>query len=249
MDVYPRDPFSFILIRPTFNLFFYPWLPSSNFKRCSLYHFSSSTRRRANPKEQSEDSTGAAAGGHVSFCTAVRFLLLHFSGRSDYVLQLAETPSGNRFSSPISYGVFCNLISLSVSSFFAPQVAAQSRNRRQVWRRRKLTKEDDMMRVKLGRVPFLEEQVRKIRENGKMLSFDIEWLMKNEDNKYEFVNEVAAEATEYIERNRDEYGGNKKAILHVLSNRMNDAGFYRPEAYEVSDPFRPGPDYLKEEFT
>ncbi|CAL1408203.1 unnamed protein product [Linum trigynum] len=138
---------------------------------------------------------------------------------------------------------------LSSSSKKPHLVAAQSRNRRQVWRRRKLTKEDDMMRVKLGRVPFLEEQVRKIRENGKMLSFDIEWLMKNEDNKYEFVNDVAAEATEYIERNRDEYGGNKKAILHVLSNRMNDAGFYRPEAYEVSDPFRPGPDYLKEEFT
>ncbi|KAJ1388496.1 hypothetical protein SESBI_39072 [Sesbania bispinosa] len=99
----------------------------------------------------------------------------------------------------------------------------------------------------MERIPFLEEQVRIIKEEGKILQLDIERLMLSEDNKYEFVNEVAAEANSYVESNRDEYGGEKKAILHVLSNRMNDAGFYRPEAYAVSDPFKPGPHYLREE--
>uniref|UniRef100_A0A5B7C272 Protein PLASTID TRANSCRIPTIONALLY ACTIVE 7 n=1 Tax=Davidia involucrata TaxID=16924 RepID=A0A5B7C272_DAVIN len=120
------------------------------------------------------------------------------------------------------------------------------RGGRRVWRRRKLKKKDDMLRYKLERVPFLEEQVRKIREGGKLLTMDIERLLLSEDNRFDFVNEVAAEAKEYVENNRDEYGA-KKAILHVLSNRMNDAGFYRPEAYMESDPFKPGPGYLKEE--
>ncbi|KAF5450439.1 hypothetical protein F2P56_030793 [Juglans regia] len=120
---------------------------------------------------------------------------------------------------------------------------------RRVWRRRKLTKKDDMLRYKLERIPFLEEQMRKVRETGKLLTMDIERLLLSEDNRFDFVNEVAAEAKEYVENNVDEYGGRKKAILHVLSNRVNDAGFYRPEAYEESDPFKPGPDYLKEEFT
>ncbi|URD85259.1 hypothetical protein MUK42_27164 [Musa troglodytarum] len=107
------------------------------------------------------------------------------------------------------------------------------------------TKNDDKLRYKMDRIPFLEEQVRKIRENGKIMSMDIEKLMLSEENRFDFVNEVAAEATSYIEANRDEYGS-KKAILHVLSNRMNEAGFERSEAYMEEDPFRPGPSYLKE---
>lgn len=106
-----------------------------------------------------------------------------------------------------------------------------------------------MLRYKLGRTPFLEERIRKVREEGKLLTMDIERLLLSEDNRFDFVNEVAAEANEYVESNRDEYGGKKKAILHVLSNRMNDAGFYRTEAYQESDPYKPGPGYLKEEFT
>lgn len=101
------------------------------------------------------------------------------------------------------------------------------------------------MEYKLERFPFLEEQVRQIREGGKVISMDIERLLLSEDNRYDFVNEVAAEAKAYVDSNRDEYGA-KKAILHVLSNRMNDAGFYRPEAYWVPDPFKPGPGYLRE---
>lgn len=89
-----------------------------------------------------------------------------------------------------------------------------------------------MLDYKIQRIPFLEEKVRKIRGGGKLSTMD--------------VNKVAAEAKQYVENNRDEYG-TKKAILHVLSNRMNDAGFYRPEAYMESDPFKPGPGYLKEE--
>lgn len=110
-------------------------------------------------------------------------------------------------------------------------------------------KKDEMLHYKLERVPFLEEQVRKIREGGKLLTMDIHRLLLSEDNRFDFVNDVAAEAKEYVESNRDEYGGTKKAILHVLSNRVNDSGFYRPDAYAESDPFKPGPTFLKEEFT
>lgn len=103
-----------------------------------------------------------------------------------------------------------------------------------------------MSQGKLERTPFLEEQVRNIRDGGKLLTMDIERLLLSEDNRFDFVNEVAAEAKEYVENNRDEYGA-KKAIFHVLSNRMNDAGIYRPEAYLETDPFKPGPGYLREE--
>ncbi|XP_010519452.1 PREDICTED: protein PLASTID TRANSCRIPTIONALLY ACTIVE 7 [Tarenaya hassleriana] len=138
------------------------------------------------------------------------------------------------------------------SCSFASQVSCRiqrDENGRRVWRRRKLTKKDDMVRYKMQRVPFLEEQVRKLRDVGKVVTMDIERLLLSEDNRFEFVNSVAAEATEYVERNRDEYGGTKKAIFHVLSNRVNDLGFYRPEGYVETDPFKPGPGYLKEEFT
>ena len=78
------------------------------------------------------------------------------------------------------------------------------------------------------------------------MSMDIERLMLSEENRFDFVNEVAAEATAYVQADPDEYGG-KKAILHVLSNRMNDAGFPRSEAYIEEDPFKPGPYYLRQD--
>lgn len=98
----------------------------------------------------------------------------------------------------------------------------------------------------MERSPFLEEKMREIREGKKVISMDIERLLLSEENRYDFVNEVAAEAKALVESNRDEYGA-KKAILHALTNRMNDAGFYRPDAYFEPDPFKPGPGYLKEE--
>lgn len=107
-------------------------------------------------------------------------------------------------------------------------------------------KKDEMLDYKMERIPFLEEQVRKIRETGELLTMDIERLLLSEDNRYGFVNEVAAEAKQYVESNRDEYGA-KKAIFHVLSNRMNDSGFYRPEAYMEDDAFKPGPGYLRQQ--
>ncbi|KAL5539336.1 hypothetical protein UlMin_043825 [Ulmus minor] len=143
-------------------------------------------------------------------------------------------------------------ISMASNCSFKTQVLSKMKrddSGRRVWRRRKLTKKDDMLRYKMQRVPFLEEQVRKIQEGGKLLTMDIERLLLSEDNRFDFVNEIAEEAKEYVENNRDEYGGTKKAILHVLSNRVNDSGFYRPEAYAETDPFKPGPPYLKEEFT
>lgn len=84
--------------------------------------------------------------------------------------------------------------------------------------------------------------MRRLNEGGGILAGDIERLMNSENNQFEFVNEVAAEAKAYVENNRDEYG-RKKAILHVLSNRMNDAGFARPEAYMVTDPFMLDPNF------
>ncbi|CAH8342552.1 unnamed protein product [Eruca vesicaria subsp. sativa] len=140
----------------------------------------------------------------------------------------------------------------SRASTLQPQISCgiqRDDNGRRIWRRRTLTKKDDMLRYKLQRVPFVEEQVRKIQEVGKVMTMDIERLLLSEDNRFEFVNSVAAEATEYVEKNRDEYGGTKKAIFHVLSNRVNDLGFDRPEAYAESDPYKPGPGYLKEYYT
>ncbi|KAK4835855.1 hypothetical protein QYF36_015357 [Acer negundo] len=89
------------------------------------------------------------------------------------------------------------------------QVTSQLRKEghgRRVWRRRQLTKKDDMVRYNMERVPFLEEQVRKIKDGGKLLTMDIERLLLSEDNRYDFVNEIAAEAKEYVENNREEYG-------------------------------------------
>ncbi|KMT15980.1 hypothetical protein BVRB_3g051630 [Beta vulgaris subsp. vulgaris] len=132
----------------------------------------------------------------------------------------------------------------SVRSQAPPRSRSRKQGGRQVWRRRKLTKKDEFMEAKLERIPFLEEQMRKVHEGGGVLAGDIDRLMKSQDNRFEFVNEIAAEATAYVENNRDEYG-DKKAILHVLSNRMNDAGFVRSEGYLETDPFLPGPTYLK----
>ncbi|KAK8921211.1 hypothetical protein KSP39_PZI020312 [Platanthera zijinensis] len=115
---------------------------------------------------------------------------------------------------------------------------------RRIWRRRKLSKKDEKLDNTTDRVPFLEEQVRRIRATGKIMSLDIERLLLSEENRFAFVNEVAAEAKAYVDARRDEYGF-KKPILHVLSNRMNDAGFPRSEAYMEDDPFRPGPNYLR----
>ncbi|KAF6146009.1 hypothetical protein GIB67_033368 [Kingdonia uniflora] len=136
----------------------------------------------------------------------------------------------------------CSNLSISAKQ----ELSQNDANGRRVWRRRKLTKKDEKMRYKMDRIPFLEEQVRNIKDAGKDLSMDIERLLLSEENRFDFVNDVAAEATEYVKNNRDEYGF-KKPILHVLSNRMNDAGFYRPDGYMEPDPFKPGPTYLREE--
>ncbi|CAH9058960.1 unnamed protein product [Cuscuta epithymum] len=125
---------------------------------------------------------------------------------------------------------------------------SQSEGRgRRVWRRKKLTKKDDETKYRLEEVPFLEEHMRKIKEDGGLLAMDIDRLLLSEENRFAFVNEIAAEAKEYVENNRDEYGGSKKAILHVISNRMNEAGFDRPEAYIEPDPFKPGPSFLRDD--
>ncbi|GJX57337.1 protein plastid transcriptionally active 7 [Tanacetum coccineum] len=101
-----------------------------------------------------------------------------------------------------------------------------------------VTKKDEMIRYAQERTPFVEEQVRDIWETGKLVGYDIERLKLWEDNIFVFVNKLAAEANELVEQDKDAYGGKKKAILHAISNRMNDLGFYRPEAYMRTDPFK-----------
>ncbi|XP_042513606.1 protein PLASTID TRANSCRIPTIONALLY ACTIVE 7 [Macadamia integrifolia] len=133
-------------------------------------------------------------------------------------------------------------------SVIAQESSGNKSSGRRVWRRRKLMKKDEKVQYKMERIPFLEEQVRRVKEAGGLLSMDIERLLLSEDNRFDFINKVVAEAKEYVENNRDEYGA-KKPILHVLSNRLNEAGFDRPEAYMESDPYRPGPNYLREEQT
>lgn len=108
------------------------------------------------------------------------------------------------------------------------------------------TKDDDMLRYKLDRIPFLEEKVRKVRENGKIICLDINQLMLSQENRFAFTMEVAEEANAYLEKNRHEYGL-KKPIMHVLSDRMNEAGFSRPEGYLYPYPIKPGPYFIKEE--
>ncbi|KAL7611648.1 protein PLASTID TRANSCRIPTIONALLY ACTIVE 7 isoform X1 [Lactuca sativa] len=124
---------------------------------------------------------------------------------------------------------------LSIQSKGAPDGGG---GRRRIWRRRKLTKKDEMIRYAQERTPFVEEQVRDIWETGKLVGYDIERLKLWEDNVFVFVRNLAAEANELVENNKDEYGGKKKAILHAISNRMNEMGFYRPEAYMRTDPFK-----------
>ncbi|KAF6162940.1 hypothetical protein GIB67_021089 [Kingdonia uniflora] len=103
------------------------------------------------------------------------------------------------------------------------------------------------MRYKMERIPFLEEQVRKLKEAGKDLSIGIQKTpLFSEENRFYFVNDVAGEATKYVENNRDEYRF-KKTIMDVLSNRMNDAEFYRSDGYMEPEPFKPGPTYLRKE--
>lgn len=75
---------------------------------------------------------------------------------------------------------------------------------------------------------------------------DIEWLFLSEDNCFEFVNSVVVEVIEYVEKNRDEYGGIKKVIFYVLSNCVNDFGFDWLEVYVELDFYKFGFGYLKE---
>ncbi|XP_045815997.1 protein PLASTID TRANSCRIPTIONALLY ACTIVE 7 [Trifolium pratense] len=138
---------------------------------------------------------------------------------------------------------------LSFNSQMKIQMRKEDVGGRKIWRRRKMIKKDVLLPYRMERIPFLEEQVRKIRDEGKLARLDVSRILLSEDNRYDFVNEVAAEANSYVESNIDEYGGEKKAIFHVLSNRKNDAGIYRPEAYAEPDPFKPGPHYLKENAT
>ncbi|KAK8970787.1 hypothetical protein KSP40_PGU017437 [Platanthera guangdongensis] len=129
------------------------------------------------------------------------------------------------------------------SVFTSARSQKVSCSERRIWRRCKMSKKDEKLDNTMDRVPFVEEQVRKISATGKICR----WTLKGCSFQRRIaspVNEVAAEAKAYVEMRRDEYGF-KKPVLHVLRNRMNDAGFPRSEAYLEDDPFKPGPNYLR----
>ncbi|WOG81363.1 hypothetical protein DCAR_0100509 [Daucus carota subsp. sativus] len=88
------------------------------------------------------------------------------------------------------------------------------------WNRTNITKEDKKMRYNM-------EQARNIREGEEIMTMDINRLLL------------------YVEKNRDDCDGEKKAIFHV----MNDGDIHRLEAYLVEDPFKLGSYYLIEELT
>lgn len=96
----------------------------------------------------------------------------------------------------------------------------------------------------MERTPFLEEQVNKIKDGGQLVGLDVATLLMSEENRFDFVNEVAAEAIKYVENNPDEYL-EKKAVLHALTARLNDVGISRPEAYYEPDPYQPDPESVR----
>ncbi|KAJ4780457.1 Plastid transcriptionally active 7 [Rhynchospora pubera] len=109
-------------------------------------------------------------------------------------------------------------------------------NVKRVWRRRKLNRKDERVHWDEGRALFLEEQVNKARESDKHICFDIDMLLLSEENRFDFVNEVIAEANELLDKDEDAYGS-KKPIYHALTNRINGMGYDCPEAYLQPDPY------------
>lgn len=105
---------------------------------------------------------------------------------------------------------------------------------------------DPTLKYRMERVPFLEEKVRILREERQDVTLDLETLLLSEENRFDFVNEIIAEGNQLIGNNPDEYLG-KKAVLHALTNRLNDAGSSRPDAYYEPDPYKPGPGFVLDE--
>lgn len=105
-------------------------------------------------------------------------------------------------------------------------------------------KKDPTLKYRMERTPFLEEQVNKIKDGGKLVGLDVATLLMSEENRFDFVNEVAAEAIQYVENNPDEYL-EKKAVLHALTTHLNDIGISRPEGYYEPDPYQPDPESVR----
>ncbi|KAJ1689363.1 hypothetical protein LUZ63_013518 [Rhynchospora breviuscula] len=123
---------------------------------------------------------------------------------------------------------------------FSVSVRAQGGEERRkvnrVWRRRKLNRRDERVHWDEGRALFLEEQINKARDTDKHICFDIDTLLLSEENRFDFVNDVIAEANELLDKDEDAYGS-KKPVYHALTNRINGMGYDCPEAYLQPDPF------------
>lgn len=116
------------------------------------------------------------------------------------------------------------------------QIPAEGGNGgKRIWRRRRLKKDRKLERRE--RTPFLEEQVIRMRGGDKQMSVDLDRLMNQADNKYEFVLDIAAEATEYQINDPDAFVS-VQPMAKVISDRMNEAGFERIDGYDYDKYIR-----------
>lgn len=76
-----------------------------------------------------------------------------------------------------------------------------------------------------------------MRGADKQMSIDIDRLMNQADNKFEFVLDIAAEAAEYQANDPDAFVS-MQPMAKVISDRMNDAGFERIDGYEYDKYIR-----------
>nr|ABK22732.1 unknown [Picea sitchensis] len=130
----------------------------------------------------------------------------------------------------------CRVSRLSVKATNDSQNPAEGGNGgKRIWRRRSLKKDRKWERRE--RTPFLEEQVIRMRGGDQQMSVDLDRLMNQADNKYEFVLDIAAEATEYLVDDPDAFVS-MQPMAKVISDRMNEAGFERIDGYDYDKYIR-----------
>lgn len=131
----------------------------------------------------------------------------------------------------------CRVSRLSAKAMNNSQNPAEGGNGgKRNWRRRSLRKKNREW-VRRERTPFLEEQIIRMRGADKQMSVDIDRLMNQADNKFEFVLDIAAEAAELQVNDPDAFVS-MQPMAKVISDRMNEAGFERIDGYEYDKYIR-----------
>ncbi|KAH9330802.1 hypothetical protein KI387_002910, partial [Taxus chinensis] len=110
---------------------------------------------------------------------------------------------------------------------------------KRTWKRRQLSPNKRLWQ-RPQRIPFAEEQERMIRDTHLAEIADINKLLNGADNKYQLALELAAEATEFQIKNKHISG--MHPVSKVISDRMNEAGFKRPDGYNVDETYGLVPD-------